>query len=240
MGEKNDERMGFNPRMSAFLCRISARHIQEPGLEEIYHLRYRAYLREGAITVNPHRQFVDAYDRSENVWTLGIFIDGLLASSIRLHVGSSESPAMPALQVFGEALHPELQRGRTIIDPTRFVTDIHMSRLYPELPYATVRLAWMACSWFGADLLLATVRVEHQAFYRRLFGHKVLVDAVPYPGLKKPISLMAVECKEARSRVHARYPFLDSTASERAALFGQRARGLEDSWPKPRACAANS
>ena len=33
----------------------------------------------------------------------------------------------------------------------------------------TVRLAYVAASYFNADIGLATVRAEHQAFYRRVF-----------------------------------------------------------------------
>jgi hypothetical protein len=219
---------GFNTRIAGFLSQASARRIPPQGLEEVYRLRYAAYLREGAIEPNPLRRFADSYDDSPNVWTFGVYLDGVLASSIRMHVGGRESPGMPALQVFGHALRPELDSGKTIIDPTRFVTDVFYSRRYPELPYATVRLAWMACAWFDAQMLLATVRIEHQAFYRRLFGHRVLVDAVAYPGLKKPISLMSVDYEEARARVVTRYPFLESSPAEREALFGTRSADVAD------------
>jgi hypothetical protein len=101
------------------------------------------------------------------------------------------------------------------------VADRALSRRYPELCYATTRLAWLASEHFHANLLLATVRAEHQAFYRRVFGHRLICDPRHYPSLAKPISLMAVDYAMARERVPQRYPFFRSTFFERRMLFGR-------------------
>ena len=74
--------------------------------------------------------------------------------------------------VFGDLLQPELDRGKVIVDPTRFVADPDKAKRFPELPYVTLRLAYVACAYFNADLGLAIVRAEHQAFYRRVFLHE--------------------------------------------------------------------
>ncbi len=34
-----------------------------------------------------------------------------------------------------------------------------------ELPYVTVRLGYMGCAYFNANIGTATVRAEHRAFY---------------------------------------------------------------------------
>jgi hypothetical protein len=95
------------------------------------------------------------------------------------------------------------------------------SRRHPELCYVTTRLAWLASEYFAADLLLATVRAEHQAFYRRVFGHKLICEPRHYPSLTKPISLMALDYRLNRERVLRRYPFFRSTYFERRMLFGR-------------------
>ena len=78
----------------------------------------------------------------------------------------------------------------------------------------------MAAEHFGADLLLASVRTEHQPFYHRMFGHAVLVrPARPFPTLIKPISLMASDFPRQREAMLARYPFFRSTYFERRMLF---------------------
>lgn len=189
--------------------------------DAIYRLRYAAYLREGAIVPNASERYCDALDEADNVWTFGVYVDGELASSIRLHVATRQSPVLPALNVFGDLLLPEIAAGKTIIDPTRFVADRAASRRYPELCYVTTRLAVLASEYFNTSLLLATVRAEHQAFYRRVFGHRLICEPRHYPSLTKPISLMALDYGMARERLVARNPFFRSTMFERRMLFAR-------------------
>ena len=158
-------------------------------------------------------------DGLANTYIFGVYVKGELASSIRLHVATPQHPELPALNVFPDLLSPEIAAGKVMVDPTRFVADRQASRRYPELCYVTTRLAWLASEYFSADLLLATVRAEHQAFYRRVFGHKVICDPRHYPSLTKPISLMALDYPLNRRRVLQRYPFFRSTYFERRMLF---------------------
>jgi len=185
----------------------------------IFKLRYDAYLREGAISPNPTGQFTDPVDDLDNVWLFGIYIDGQLASSIRLSVALPECSYIPALDVFGDVLDTKAVVNERLIDPTRFVADRECSLLYRELPYVTTRLGWIAAEFFGSRAVLATVRAEHRPFYKRLFGHKELCDPRPYPNLQKPISLMKLDYREQRDRVHARHPAFRSTYFERRMLF---------------------
>ena len=187
--------------------------------EAIFRLRYKAYVREGAIPPNDDESFSDPLDDLSNAYIYGVYVNGELASSIRLHVASPQHPHLPALGVFADLLSPSIAAGKIMIDPTRFVADRHASRRYPELCYVTTRLAWLATEYFSADLLLATVRAEHQAFYRRVFGHEVVCEPRHYPSLMKPISLMALDYPQNRRSVLRRYPFFRSTYFERRMLF---------------------
>ena len=190
--------------------------------EAIFRLRYAAYRREDAIPLSQAERFSDALDETDNAWTFGVYIEGELASSIRLHVANRQWPVLPALNVFSDLLSPEIAVGRTVVDPTRFVTDRTASRRYPELCYVTTRLAVLASEYFNTQLLLATVRAEHQAFYRRVFGHRLVCEPRHYPSLTKPISLMALDYPLARERLQSQ-PFFRSTLFERRMLFGHAA-----------------
>ena len=209
-------------RVLALLERVDYRRAETTEEREaIFRLRYNAYLHEGAIPPNASERFADHLDDASNAWIFGVHVDGELASSIRLHVASRQFPELPALNVFSDLLSPEIGAGKTIIDPTRFVADRSASRRFPELCYVTTRLAWLASEFFHTSLLLATVRAEHQAFYRRVFGHRLICDPRHYPSLAKPISLMALDYAQARERVPQRYPFFRSTFFERRMLFGR-------------------
>ncbi|ABE64239.1 conserved hypothetical protein [Nitrobacter hamburgensis X14] len=206
------------------LDRIDYRLVETSADKDtIYRLRYRAYLNEGAIEPNRDHKITDRYDDMPNAWIFGVYLDGALASSIRLSISSPEHPLCPSVDVFRDYLQPEVDQGKVMVDPTRFVADPELAGQFPELPYLTLRLCFVACSFFNADLGLATVRPEHQTFYRRLFNHQPLSPPRLYPGLIKPICLMAVDFPASREKVFARYPYLRSSYFERRMLFERRA-----------------
>jgi hypothetical protein len=192
--------------------------------EAIYRLRYRAYLREGAVKESPEQRVVDQYEDLPNAWTFGVYLHGELCSSVRISVLTPEWRESCSAEAFGEILHPRLDRGEVIIDPARFVADPDKARQFPELPYVTLRVAYMACEYFKADLGLAIVRAEHQAFYRRVFLHETIAEPRLFPGLLKPVGLMAANFTTERNKVFERYPMMRSSAFERRMLF-QRSVG---------------
>jgi hypothetical protein len=193
--------------------------VTDEDKEAVYRLRYNGYLWEQAILPNFGRRLSDAFDDLDNSWIYGVFVNGILASSIRITVASAAHPQSPALETFPDVIGNQIAGDRVLVDPTRFVVDREMSRLYPDLRYATTRIAVMAAEFFGADLLLASVRTEHQPFYHRTFGHEVVCDARPYPTLVKPLSLMAANFPHTRDPMMLRYPFFRSTYFERRMLF---------------------
>ncbi|MET0674637.1 MAG: hypothetical protein ABW175_02455 [Bradyrhizobium sp.] len=187
--------------------------------EEIYNLRYRAYLREGAVKESPAERVTDQYDDLPNSWTFGVYLFGELYSSVRISVLNSEWRESCSAEAFGEVLFPRIDRGEVIIDPARFVADPDKVKRFPELPYLTLRLAYLACEYFEADLGLAIVRAEHQAFYRRVFLHETIAEPRMFPGLLKPVGLMAADFPAMKEKVFERYPMMRSTAFERRMLF---------------------
>jgi len=187
--------------------------------DRIYRLRYRAYLREGAILPSESERVTDRYDDLPNNFTFGVYIQGELCSSIRISVLTSEYRGSPSSEMFTELLHPELDRGKVIIDPTRFVADPEKARTFPELPYVTVRLGYIACGHFNADIGLANVRPEHRAFYRKVFLQEPWGEPKLYPGLIKPVGLVAAHYPSIREKVFQRFPYMRSSAFERRMLF---------------------
>ncbi len=215
-----ESQLSFTDRVAQLLDRIDCRPADSPeDREAIFRLRYQAYLREGAISPNLSGRFCDPYDDSQNAWLFGLYLEGELASSIRLHVAAGVHRDFPSRKVFADLLEPELDAGRVIVDPTRFVTDPRHSRVNPGLPHVTLRLAWLATEYFAADHFLVAIRAEHQAFYRRTFNHCLICEPRPYPLLSKPISLMTLHYPSVADQVHQRYPFFRSTFFERRMLF---------------------
>jgi hypothetical protein len=186
-------------------------------------LCYNAYLHGGVPAQSEAQRVSDHFDDAPNAWILGVYVDGELCSSIRLNVLTSECRISGSTELFGDVLHPRLDQGEVFIDPLRFAADPEKARRFPELPYLTVRLAYMACEHFNADTGLALVRAEHQAFYRRVFMHEVIAEARSFPGFLPKVALMASDFRARHEQVLARFPIMRSSAFERRKLFTRRA-----------------
>jgi hypothetical protein len=212
----------FANHIDRLLERVEYRRMEtEAELDTVLRLRYDAYLKEGAIPVSESRRLEDDFDAVDNVYNLGIFIDGELASALRLHRIYHVRQKSPALETFGDILVPELHKCKLILDPNRFVANYRLARHFPELPYVTLKPAYLACVHFGIDLVTMTVRAEHQAFYKRgLFAYPVCPPR-PYPLLSKPISLLLIDFVKDADRILWRHPYWAASEAERQALFGK-------------------
>jgi N-acyl-L-homoserine lactone synthetase len=212
----------FTDRVHHLLQRVQYRRMEtDAELDAVLRLRYDAYFKEGAIPISESGRLEDAFDNVDNVYNFGVFIDGELASALRLHTVSHVCQKSPALETFGDVLRPELRACRQILDPNRFVANYRLSRLHPGLPYVTVRLTILGCIHFGIDLMTMTVRLEHQAFYKRAFFAYPVCPPRPYPLLSKPISLLFLDFEKDGDRILKHRPYWASSRSEREALFGR-------------------
>jgi N-acyl amino acid synthase FeeM len=189
--------------------------------EQVYHLRYDAYLREGAILPSKSGRVTDEYDDLPNSFIFGVYLHGELYSSIRISILTPQWRESLSAGMFSDLIHPELDQGKVIVDPTRFVADHEKARRFPALPYVTVRLGYVACAHFNADIGLANVRPEHRAFYRKVFLQEPWGEPRLYSGLTKPVGLVAAHYPSIRDRVYERFPFMRSSAFERRMLFQQ-------------------
>jgi len=195
-------------------------------MEDIYRLRYSSYLAAGMIGPNDSRMIRDDLDESPNSYRFGVYFEGNLVSTLRLHYISADFPDAPSVRVFKDALMPRLDAGETFIDPSRFAADAQWASTLRVLPYITLRLAMVARHYFNPSAILTAIKEEHAGFYKRIFESETVVEARTYPGLKMPVILYQSRCPEPLASVEARYPFFRSSPVERRLLFerSQQAR----------------
>jgi hypothetical protein len=199
-------------------CRL-ARTTKER--QAIFELRYQACLREGTISANPFGKFFDRADLEENAHLFGLYVQGKLASTLRIHVDSGQYPNCPSFEVFFDVLAPLLEAETIIADTPCIAANEHLCRLHPGLPYLNLRPCLLVAEHFHADILLLTVRAEHQPFYRRAFNFQSLCEPRQAPNLIKPVSLMMLDLSRVQERLYQSYPFLRSTTFERKKLFAR-------------------
>lgn len=213
---------GLQQRVHRLLERVTYERARTSAQRQaVYRLRYRAYLQEGAIAANVDEMLVDAYDNHPNTTTYSINIDGALAGTIRLHIVTEDHPHSPSLSAFADVLKPLLAARQVLIDPTRFALDGAAAREHPELPYIALRLPFMAAGYFGASKVLAAVRREHMAFYKRTLRCHEHCAPRDYHQLTKQLGLMMVDYAAEAPNVLARYPFFAARLGEGEALFGE-------------------
>jgi N-acyl-L-homoserine lactone synthetase len=219
LSDQDRPESSFCDRIALLLTKIDCRPTTSGQQREaIFRLRYEARMRERAFSRHPSLSFSDRYDNAGNVYLLGLYIDDELASSIRLHIASKEQPELPSLNVFADVLRSKLDNGQIIIECTRFVADEHLSQLYRELPYATLRYCMLAAEHFNADHLITAASPAHQAFYRRAFNYRSISGPRCHPD--RAISLMTLNYRTAADDLYRRYPFFRSSQAERRKLFG--------------------
>ncbi len=77
--------------------------------EAAYRLRYQAYLRQNLLGPRVDAMLHDEiYDKSDNALTTLTFIDGELASTVRVHVVTNDAAASPTCDVFPDVLAPRI------------------------------------------------------------------------------------------------------------------------------------
>lgn len=202
------------------LDRVEYRRVSpDEQFDPVYRLRYEAYRREEFIPVNSQGIVRDEFDDLDNAYCYGIYIDGVLVSSLRFHLITPDVRQAPSYSVFQNILDPLLDRGATFVDPGRFTADYEASLAYPSLPFLTLRIVVMASWHYQAKYCLSSVRPEHVAFYRRIFNSTKLSDARYYHGLSFPMELWASDVPVEYPKLIQRYPFFMSTEEERKQLF---------------------
>lgn len=231
----------FAVALMDMLDRVEYRRVRlEEQQDPIFRLRYEAYRREEFIPANDEEIATDDLDSKPNAMCYGIYIDGRLVSSLRLHHLTPEHRYSPSMTAYADLLHPKLDAGMHFVDPSRFTAERDATLAFPALPFLTIRLAAMACEYFEPDYCLSSIRPEHAAFYKRVFGSEQWAG-VRYlgGGLKFPVHLYAAKFSDIRDRVADRFPFFMSTPEEREAMFapGSDARYLPLIQPTARAAA---
>jgi hypothetical protein len=216
----------FARKVSELLERTEYRRCDKgEDLEDIYRLRYKSYRFSDMVGENPTQIIHDTLDETPNCYKFGIYLDGDLVSTLRLHHASRRHPLSPSTMVYGDILHPMMAAGDSFIDPSRFAADPEWSRIHPQIPYLTLRLAGMACFHFDAPYCLSVIRQEHAGFYKRIYCSEQIGEQRTYPGLNYPVVLYRATVAQIRERALSRYPFFRSTAMEQRMLFAKPGAG---------------
>ena len=222
----HSEISAFSRNVLAVLERTEYRRVEGgEDLEDIYRLRYKSYRAADMVSEIAEQTVYDSLDDLDNCYRFGVYIDGNLVSTIRIHHVNKAHPVSPSVMVYGDILNPRIRAGDTFIDPSRFAADPEWSQIYPQIPYLTLRIAGMACFHFNAPYCLSTIQEDHTGFYRRIYMSEQIGGLRDYPGLNYPVVLYQANVHAIEERSFARFPFFRSTHMEQRLLFDRPVTG---------------
>ncbi len=194
-------------------------------LEDIYRLRYKAYRSNDMVPDSETHTIHDDLDETPNAYRFGVYVDQRLVSTLRIHHVTRSMPWSPSTKAFGDIVYPMLDAGDTFVCPGRFASDPDWTRIYPHLPFVTLRIATMACFHFDVPYGLSTVREDHSGFYKRMYPSERISEPREYPGVYNRVVLHRINTRENQEQYFARFPFFKSTPMERRMLFSPPASG---------------
>lgn len=213
--------------IASFLDRVEYRLCRDAhDMTEIAKLRYRAYSGGSLYAQNELDQLIDDLDYSPNCFVFGIFLDGILVSTIRIHYVSNECTDSLSAKIFPDIVLPRVAQGEAFIDPTKFAVDPEFAGKIRALPFLTIRMASMACEYFPVNGVLTLIAGHHSGFYEKIFKAKTVGEPRAVEGVLVQPKLMICSKYDFRDHVLTNYPFLLPRPGEPEALFPQSMRTL--------------
>lgn len=211
---------GFVARTGRVLDLIDFRKITTAReIDDVQRLRFDAYTREDNVFSDKALLRTDKYDTEPNTEIFGLYIDGRIASSVRLHRVTTETPQTPSNLYFPEFFMTRLALGHRILEATRFCASAEFTAKYPSLHILTLRVCFMAALHYDMQFALCSVRAEHSAFYKRYFDFKPVIVGKKVPTISVPANLFVGDIEKSFGKVVQRLPFMNSTEEERRELF---------------------
>lgn len=187
--------------------------------EDVQKLRFDAYSRENNVFSDKAMLRTDKFDNEKNTEIFGLYINRRIASSVRLHRVTVDTPQTPSATYFPEFFMTRLARGDSFLEATRFCASAEFTTKYPSLHFMTMRVVFMAAIYYDLPFILCSVRAEHSAFYRRYYGFEAQAIGKIVPTISVPANLYMGDVEKNRPMVEGRLPFMQSTDDQRKELF---------------------
>ncbi|MCJ9429770.1 N-acyl amino acid synthase FeeM domain-containing protein [Kordiimonas marina] len=160
--------------------------------EQIYKLRYTAYLSNDSIDPNPNAVFYDRYDAAGNCLSHIEYIDGQPAGSIRACVYDPAEPDLPipAMENYGA----EIAR---VLGPDKKLVEANKYTIHPSFQHRSIRIKALLYGFIldvalkeGADFIIGAIRPSQALFYKRI-GLKPVSTVKPSLHMKFDTVLMS-------------------------------------------------
>ncbi len=196
------------------------RVISDADFQSVSDLRRKAFDAKNIYEQKFGGEALEDIDFRPDTDVFGLHVRDELVATIRINILRPGGPDTPAIELFGDTLRPLLEQGLSFVDPSRFAVSEEAGKRYPGLPLLTLRLGVLAVSWFNAFSCLQVIKLEHAAFYRRIFRSTQIAGPNYFEGIRIPVVLMSGPASNIPD-ICRRYPLFNSTETERRAIFAR-------------------
>lgn len=197
------------------MLRIKRVHTQALR-EQVYALRYRAYLRENAIEECTEERFEDKYDSQPNHVLWALTENEEVIGSIRTTwFDPAEVHLIPEMIGYAEDLAKSVPENVKLLSGNRFVTSSSFDSS-PQTAMLLLRHYMETAHYYQTEWAICAVRKNHEPFYRRVLHlKKHSEEGRIYPGLTCQMYLMSCDFKKNINAVYHNYPILKPKGYER-------------------------
>jgi hypothetical protein len=184
-----------------------------------YSIRHDSYVSQGFLDPITGGVFQDHWDDLPNSTTSVVFKKGVPAGSVRASLldRSRKEPGydqIVCMEIFESEILKitdsmgSLGRPATALELSRLTRHPDFETSDQDVIFGIFRSQFYLTKAWNADMLIATVRQHHMAFYRRL-GFVKIAEPKPYPRLKFELGLM-ICFRESYPGVEAALPVFES------------------------------
>jgi hypothetical protein len=214
---------GLSKSVIDFLDNVSYKRMTtETDLDQVFRLRHDNYKAVGHFDGTNDGRYSDELDFVPGVENIGLYVDGDLMGSLRLHLMNKELRKSCSSEIYDFVLNPKLDDGIVMVDTSRFCCDLSKGSRYNALPLAAIRVPGLLAVQKHAHYTLSTVTAPHVPFYKRVLESKDWYDGgIRYPGLTAVVHLLAADMRDITRLAYQNRQYLWSTLAEREALFGE-------------------
>ncbi|MBZ9662991.1 hypothetical protein LB523_28490 [Mesorhizobium sp. ESP-6-4] len=178
--------------------------------EAILRLRYKAFRSANLIDSRDDRMLAFPDDNDSHIF--GVYIDGNLVSTVSIEHVTNLSQSRLVFSQFSGGLN----EFNNVVMAYGFAADPHLSSLFPQIPYLTLRLWILGAEFFDASNISTVARRSNVGFYNRNFN---ATQIAALDDTREVWVLLNTSYNDIRQRLFHRFPFYRSIPLERRLLF---------------------
>lgn len=194
-------------------------------LEYLSRWRWQHYMEQETIKNRSMTaaDFEDGKDHLPTARTIGLYVDGQLASAMRLHAINSDDYNIDVVDIGRDIVERKVADGRRFVYSSRWVSDPRFSGTIP-LIVATTRITPLAAEYHRADFALSSSRENHVKMYERMQNAVVWSDKPePLENLEYLYHLISSDYHAFRERIPFDRQGYLSSRREREEMFAPHA-----------------